>query len=91
MYIIAGPEFGELEGLILIIEGAIYGLRTSAARFWEHLAHQLKLLGFSNSKADHCLWYRKMGDHYEYIATWVDDVLHWSSNPMKVMNELKKV
>ena len=91
VYIIAGPEFGDLEGLILIIEGAIYGLRTSAARFWEHLAHQLKLLGFSNSKADHCLWYRKMDDHYEYIATWVDDVLHWSRDPMTVMNELKKV
>jgi hypothetical protein len=32
VYIIAGPEFGQLEGHILIISKALYGLRTSGAR-----------------------------------------------------------
>ena len=31
VYIIAGSEFGALQGRILIIVGAIYGLRTSTA------------------------------------------------------------
>jgi hypothetical protein len=32
VYIIAGPEFGELEGHILIIRKALYGLRSSGQR-----------------------------------------------------------
>ena len=33
VYFIAGPEFGPLEGHTLIIVKALYGLRTSGARF----------------------------------------------------------
>ena len=33
IYVIAGPEFGELEGTILIINKALYGLKTSGARY----------------------------------------------------------
>ena len=36
-YIIAGPEFGELEGKKLVIDHSLYGLRTSGAQFHEHL------------------------------------------------------
>ncbi len=38
LYIIAGPEFGELEGHILIVFKALYGLRTSGAR-WDALSY----------------------------------------------------
>ena len=38
VYIIAGPEFGKLEGHILIIQKALYGLRTSGVRWHERLA-----------------------------------------------------
>ena len=91
VYIIAGPEFGrELEGKILVIDKALYGLRTSSARFHEHLATQLIKLGFRPSKADFNLWMKDMGTHYEYVATFVDDVLIWSKDPMAIMEELKK-
>jgi hypothetical protein len=33
LYIIAGPEFGEREGHILIISRALYRLRSSGARW----------------------------------------------------------
>ena len=47
IYIIAGPEFGpELEGKILIIVKALYGLRTSAARIHEHPSEVLRILGY---------------------------------------------
>jgi hypothetical protein len=32
VYTIAGPEFGELEGRILAVRKALYGLHTSGAR-----------------------------------------------------------
>ena len=92
VYIIAGPEFGpELEGQVLVVYKALYGLRTSAARFHEHLSAQLIALGFKQTKYDHDLWIKDKGDHYEYLATFVDDILLWSKDPMSVMNELKKV
>ena len=92
IYIIAGPEFGpEMEGRILIVVKALYGLRTSAARFHEHLTDNLKKFGYVPSKADPNLFYKDMGDHYEYIASYVDDISIWSRDPMRVMARLKAV
>ena len=92
MYIVAGPEFGkELEGTILIFHKALYGLRSSAARFHEHLTTTLHKLGYKTCKADRNLWMRKMNDHYEYLVTYVDDILVWSKDPMKVMKDLQEV
>jgi hypothetical protein len=46
-YITAGSEFGTtLCGMNLIINKSLYGLKTSAARFLEHLAESLLRLGF---------------------------------------------
>ena len=76
IYIVAGPEFGPvLAGRVLIIVRSLYGLRTSAARFHEHLTDNLWKLGFHPSKADPNLFYKDMGDHYEYLVSYVDDVL----------------
>ena len=41
VFFIAGPEFGELEGHVLVIRKALYGLRSSGARFHEKLADSL--------------------------------------------------
>jgi Reverse transcriptase (RNA-dependent DNA polymerase) len=44
--ITAAPEFGtKLYGKALIIDKSLYGLKTSAARFHEHLAESLLRLG----------------------------------------------
>jgi hypothetical protein len=85
----AGPEFGESAGKILIIDKGLYGLKSSAARFHEHLAAKLRKMGFLPSKADHDLWYRKVDDYYEYIATYVDDLLAFSKDPMKLIEIIK--
>jgi hypothetical protein len=51
VYITAGPEFGTtLCGKNLIINKSLYGLKTSAARFHEHLAESLLRLGFKKVK-----------------------------------------
>jgi hypothetical protein len=74
VYIIAGPEFGpDLEGKRLLIDRALYGLKSSAARFHKHLSVALKKQGFHPSKADFDLWYREHDGHYEYTARYVDD------------------
>ena len=51
-YVIAGREFGDLEGKSLIIDRGLYGLKSSAARFHEHLSAKLRELGYYPTKAD---------------------------------------
>ena len=78
VYITAGPEFGAtLCGKNLIINKSLYGLKTSAARFHEHLAESLLRLGFKKTKHDPDLWMVDKVSHYEYLATYVDDILIW--------------
>ena len=91
LYIIAGPEFGkELVGKTLILYKSIYGARASCARFHEHLSAKLLELGFKPSKADPDLWIRDKGSHYEYIGTYVDDLLIASKNPQELIDALKE-
>ena len=47
-------------------------------------------MGFTPSKTDFDLWVRPMGDHYEYVATYVDDILAFSKDPMSIIEEIKK-
>ena len=90
VYIVAGPEFRlELCGKILIIYKTLYSMKSSLARFHEHLSATLRSMGFKPTKADFDLWFKDKGDHYEYIARYVDDVLVFSKDPMTVMQELK--
>ena len=88
---IAGLEFGpNLAGKRMIIFKSLYGLKTSSARFHEHLSEKLKRMGYVPSKAYLDLWIKKNGDNYEFIARFVDDVISFSKDPISVMNELKK-
>jgi hypothetical protein len=80
-----------LSGKRLIIDKALYGLKSSSARFHEHLSVKLRKLEFIPSKADPDLWIKKLQDGtYEYIARFVDDVIVFSKNPMDIIQELKK-
>ena len=38
IYVVAGPEFAEFEGQIMIMEKAVYGTKTAALRFHEALS-----------------------------------------------------
>ena len=90
--IIAGPEFGpELEERILIVVRSLYGLRTSAARYHEHFSNTLQSLGFSPTKADANFWIQDKENHYKYLASYVDNILTWSQDPIANIEDLKKV
>ena len=72
--ILAGPEFDNREGHILVIQKALYGLRTSGLRWHERFADCLRAEGFTPCKAEPDIWMRPNGDVYEYIAVYVDDL-----------------
>ena len=81
VYIIAGPEFGELEGHTLIISKALYGLNSSGLRWSEKLSDVLREMGFFLSKGERDIWMWDKGDHYEYIGVYVDDLIIISKDP----------
>ena len=76
LYIVAGPEFQELEGYILIFLKALYGLKSSGKRWAEVIHGILRDMEFLPSKTDPCIWLRKAANLrcYEYIAVYVDDL-----------------
>jgi hypothetical protein len=59
VYIIAGPEFGELEGSVLVISKALYGLCSSGARWHDRFADCMSELGFSPCKGKPTIWMPK--------------------------------
>ena len=90
--IVGGPEFRDfnMEDHMLIIERALYGLRTSGARFWEHLSDYLRELGWTPSKADPDVWMKDEGDYYAYIGRYVDDLIIAHKEPQSVIKDLEK-
>ena len=87
----AGPEFGELEGHLLVINKALYGLRSSGARFHDKLYDTLTAMGFKPSFADPDLWIRDAGDCYEYVCVYVNDLMAILKEPRDFFNELIEV
>jgi hypothetical protein len=91
VYITAGPEFGaKLHGINLIIGKSLYGLKTCAARFHEHLSESLLRLGFEKTKHDPDSWMVDNSSLYKYLATYVDDILIWSKDPMAFIKIIGK-
>jgi len=75
----------------MIIYKALYGLKSSSARYHEHMSVKLRNMGFKPSKADPDLYIKRLPDgSYEYIARYVDDVIAFAKDPMKIMKELQK-
>ena len=90
VYINAGKEFGELEGQTLIVDKGIYGLRSSAARFHEHLSEKIRRMGFKPSRADPDLYIREANGHYDMLACYMDDLITFGKKPLEIINEFKK-
>jgi hypothetical protein len=90
VYIIAGPEFGDREGHILIIRKALFGLRSSGLRWYETFSACLRNMGFFPSKAEPEIWMCRVDDHYKYIAIYVDDLAIASKDPQSIIDVLTK-
>ena len=87
LYIVAGPEFQELEGYILIFLKALYGLKSSGKRWAEVIHGIMRDMKLLPSKADPCIWLRKAPNLrcYEYIAVYVDDLCIAAESPNAII------
>ena len=91
LYIIAGPEFEELGGYILVFLKALYGFKSSHKRWAEVMHSILKDMKFTPSQADLCIWLRKAPNLkcYEYIAVYVDVLCIASESPSTIIDIFK--
>jgi len=88
VHIIAGPEFGDREGHVLVVSNALCGLHSSGLRWSERLADVLREMGFFTSHCEKDIWMRNKGDHYEYIAACVDNLMIASKDPDSIIKML---
>ena len=87
------PEFGDLEGHNLIIYKVLYGLKNSGKAFGQLLQECLLDLGFVPSLAEASIYMRKCptADHYEYVATYVNNLTIIMKDPQSLIDQLTAV
>ena len=86
----AGPEFAELQGHLLLIDHALYGLQTSGARWHDQLSDVLFTEGFQPCKVKPDIWMRQNNQQYEYIAIYVDDLAFAMKDPHAFIGILRE-
>merc|ERR1739841_239360 len=97
VYSIAGKQFKEDEGRVILIEKALYGLKTSAAQWWKHLAGTLRSIGFQNTSVDDNVWMHPVLDEennvvrYDYICVHVDDFAIFAKDVSKHITALQEI
>ncbi|KAL7474241.1 hypothetical protein ACHAW6_000226 [Cyclotella cf. meneghiniana] len=87
-----GKQFGDDCGQKAIIVRALYGLKSSVAASWAHLARCLHKMGYRLCLADPDLWLKEQTDwkgnrYYAYILCYVDDLHVVHDNPRRVMDK----
>ena len=63
----AGPEFGEHKGHTLLINKALYGLKSSGLRWHERFSEVLMDMGFTPLRVEQNIWMCEKDGTYEYI------------------------
>jgi hypothetical protein len=89
-YVIAGPEYGSLEGHTLIIRNVLYGRKTSGARYHERFADTLQAEGYFPSQSDPDVWMNDCITPYEYVCVYVDDLMVMAKDPKPLLDKLIK-
>lgn len=95
LYFVAGDEWGPDKGRLVVIVRALYGLKSSALAWRNHLSDTLaNVLKFKSSLADPDVWYKPMVDkagneYYAYILIYVDDMLIIDKEPKILMDQVK--
>lgn len=61
--------------LVCKLKKSLYGLKQSPRMWYQKFDTYVLSLGFERSKSDHYVYYKSDGDHFLFIALYVDDML----------------
>ena len=87
VYTTAGLEFGAVnKGQFVLIVQALYGIKSSGARWRDHMAATLRNVSYVSSLADSDVLMKPQvkangNEYWEYILCYVDDLLVIRHNP----------
>ena len=95
LWTLAGAEFGSEKGSVMIIDRALYGLKSSGAAWRAKLAETLDQIGYFPSEADPDVWLSKEirpdgSVGWKYMLVYVDDILHVAYNTKLDMDKLNR-
>lgn len=85
----ARSKFGSEAGLTMIINKALFGLKSPCAAFRAHVAERLDPEGYKPSYADPDVWLRPAVKpdgfkYYKYIRCYLDNMLCKSADPKEI-------
>ena len=70
------------------LKKSLYGLKQSPRMWYQQFDTFIWGLGFTRSKANHCVYFKLIGDHVIYLVLYVDDML-LVGNEKKIIQDLK--
>jgi hypothetical protein len=77
------PEgFGLAEGKVLQLVKGLYGLKQAGRVWYQTLVAHLKGQGYSQSRADPCVFFKSMDGKVVYMLTYVDDICFFGDQQM---------
>jgi Reverse transcriptase (RNA-dependent DNA polymerase) len=62
--------------MVLLLQQTLYGTKQAALQFWRELVKVLTGLLFKQSKADPCLFFKRVNGGLNIWISWVDNLLH---------------
>ena len=84
------PEGFTVKGkkeLVYNLKKSLYGLKQSPRMWYQKFDTYTQGLGFVRSKANHCVYYKQVGEHFIHVVLYVDDMLFVGNN-MEVIKEV---
>eukprot|EP00253_Pinus_taeda_P033126 PITA_33126 len=85
------PEGFAVKGkkeLVCKLKKSLYGLKQSPRMWYQKFDMFIRGLGFTRSKADHCVYFKLIGDCVIYLVLYVDDML-LVGNDKEIIQDLK--
>jgi hypothetical protein len=79
----------EKKELVCKLKRSIYGLKRSPRMWYQKFDTYILSFGFVRSKVDHCGYLKEEGDHFIYVALYVNNILLVRNN-MDAIKEVKK-
>ena len=73
-----------------MIVKSLYGLKTSGARLDDLFVEVMEDLGWKRCKAESDICIRDKTTHWEYVATYVDDLFYVEHNSTVYYDEIKR-
>ena len=77
------------ENMVCKLNRSIYGLKQASRCWYDTLDNFLKETKYKQCTADSCIYLKRVGEQYTYIAVYVDDILIASNSIVMLQDEKK--